>query len=105
MGRKIDAALHAASRRRWERSEDSSVTVAEFFPLLARLGLRAGEVIALELDDLEWRAGVLTVRGKGRTLAGDQYAPSRGVLGRDRPDLAGLHVTLAARVGIIRNSA
>jgi integrase/recombinase XerD len=33
--------------------------------LLARLGLRAGEVIALELDDIDWRAGVLTVRGKG----------------------------------------
>ena len=33
--------------------------------LLARLGLRAGEVIALELDDIDWRAGVLKVRGKG----------------------------------------
>jgi transposase-like protein len=30
MGRRIDAALHAAWRRRWERFEDSSVTVAEF---------------------------------------------------------------------------
>jgi site-specific recombinase XerD len=35
--------------------------------LLARLGLRASEVIALELDDIDWRAGVLTVRGKGRS--------------------------------------
>jgi integrase/recombinase XerD len=35
--------------------------------LLARLGLRASEVIALELDDIDWRAGVLKVRGKGRT--------------------------------------
>jgi integrase len=25
--------------------------------LLARLGLRAGEIIALELDDIRWRAG------------------------------------------------
>jgi site-specific recombinase XerD len=33
--------------------------------LLARLGLRAGEVIALELDDIDWRAGVLAVHGKG----------------------------------------
>jgi len=33
--------------------------------LLVRLGLRAGEVIALELDDIDWRAGVITVRGKG----------------------------------------
>jgi site-specific recombinase XerD len=35
--------------------------------LLARLGLRASEVITLELDDVDWRAGVLTVRGKGRS--------------------------------------
>jgi site-specific recombinase XerD len=33
--------------------------------LLARLGLRAGEVIALTLDDIDWDAGELTVRGKG----------------------------------------
>jgi len=33
--------------------------------LLARLGLRAGEVSAIELDDFDWRAGELTVRGKG----------------------------------------
>lgn len=32
---------------------------------LARLGLRAGEVAALRLDDLDWRAGEVTVRGKG----------------------------------------
>lgn len=34
--------------------------------LLARLGLRAGEVAALELADIDWRAGELVVRGKGR---------------------------------------
>ena len=33
--------------------------------LLARLGLRAGEVAALSLDDIDWRAGEITVRGKG----------------------------------------
>jgi integrase len=33
--------------------------------LLARLGLRAGEVAALTLDDLDWRAGEVIVRGKG----------------------------------------
>jgi site-specific recombinase XerD len=31
--------------------------------LLARLGLRAGEVLALELDDIDWRVGELEVRG------------------------------------------
>jgi site-specific recombinase XerD len=33
--------------------------------LLARLGLRAGEVVHLGLDDLNWEAGLLNVRGKG----------------------------------------
>jgi integrase/recombinase XerD len=33
--------------------------------LLARLGLRAGEVVAMTLDDLDWSAGTLLVRGKG----------------------------------------
>ncbi|MHB1527578.1 MAG: tyrosine-type recombinase/integrase [Candidatus Dormibacteria bacterium] len=34
--------------------------------VLLRLGLRAGEVAALTLDDLDWRAGELMVHGKGR---------------------------------------
>ena len=32
--------------------------------LLARLGLRAGEVVHMELDDLDWERGELMVRGK-----------------------------------------
>ena len=34
--------------------------------LMARLGLRAQEVIAIRLDDICWRAGELVVRGKGK---------------------------------------
>lgn len=37
--------------------------------LLARLGLRAGEVVAMELGDIQWRTGELIVRGKGRRIA------------------------------------
>lgn len=33
--------------------------------LLARLGLRANEVAALRLEDLDWEAGELVIRGKG----------------------------------------
>jgi site-specific recombinase XerD len=33
--------------------------------LLSRLGLRACEVVALALDDIDWIAGEVTVRGKG----------------------------------------
>jgi len=33
--------------------------------LLARLGLRSSEVVFLELDDIDWNAGTLSVHGKG----------------------------------------
>jgi integrase/recombinase XerD len=33
--------------------------------LLSRLGLRAGEVAALRLSDVDWRAGEVLIRGKG----------------------------------------
>jgi integrase/recombinase XerD len=33
--------------------------------LLSRLGLRCGDVAALQLDDVDWRSGQFTVRGKG----------------------------------------
>lgn len=35
---------------------------------LLRLGLRRGEVAGLRLDDIDWRAGELVVRGKGGRL-------------------------------------
>lgn len=34
--------------------------------LMARLSLRAVEVIAVQLDDIDWRAAELLVRGKGK---------------------------------------
>lgn len=34
--------------------------------MLARLGLRAGEVAAMKLEDVDWRAGELRIVGKGR---------------------------------------
>jgi integrase/recombinase XerD len=33
--------------------------------LLARIGLRAGEVVTLELGDILWRTGEVVIRGKG----------------------------------------
>lgn len=33
--------------------------------MLSRMGLRAGEVAGLGLDDIDWRRGEITVRGKG----------------------------------------
>jgi site-specific recombinase XerD len=34
--------------------------------LLARLGLRAPEVIAIQLEDIDWRSGEILIRGKGK---------------------------------------
>ncbi|HNB23722.1 MAG TPA: tyrosine-type recombinase/integrase [Candidatus Melainabacteria bacterium] len=39
------------------------------FLLLARLGLRASEVVSLTLDDIDWQNGSIIVRGKGRRWA------------------------------------
>ena len=36
--------------------------------LLVRLGLRAGEVATLRLDDIDWRSGEIVVRGKGSSI-------------------------------------
>lgn len=36
--------------------------------LLARLGLRAGEIVAIELDDIRWRSGELVIHGKGQMV-------------------------------------
>jgi site-specific recombinase XerD len=34
--------------------------------LLARLGLRASEIVAMRVDDIDWRAGEILIRGKGQ---------------------------------------
>jgi len=34
--------------------------------LVARLGLRAPELVAIQLEDIDWRAGEILIRGKGR---------------------------------------
>lgn len=58
--------------------------------LLARLGLRAGEVVALQLEDINWRAGEILVRGKGllhdrMPLPPDVGQALASYLRRDRP--------------------
>lgn len=51
-----------------KRSEAKGLRDYAVLVMLARLGLRAGELAALELDDIDWRRGELTVRGKGRRV-------------------------------------
>jgi site-specific recombinase XerD len=57
----VTALLASCDRRtRFGRRDFAVLTV------LVRLGLRAGEVAELELGDIDWRAGEVVVRGKGR---------------------------------------
>lgn len=46
--------------------------------LLARLGLRRGEVAGLRLDDIDWRAGTIALRGKGNCLERVPLPPDVG---------------------------
>jgi integrase/recombinase XerD len=61
----ITAMLAACDRERLIGRRDLAVLL-----LLTRLGLRAGEVAAIELDDVDWRAGELLVHGKGHRQDG-----------------------------------
>ena len=70
--------------------------------LLARLGLRGGEVVRLELDDIDWHTGALIVRGKGSVrsqlpLPSDVGEALATYLRRDRPRCATRRVFVRAR--------
>jgi site-specific recombinase XerD len=49
-----------------DRSSAVGIRNFAIMTLVARLGLRSIEVARLELRDVDWRAGELVVRGKGR---------------------------------------
>jgi len=49
-----------------DRATANGVRDFAVLTLLVRLGLRAGEVAGLGLDDVDWRAGELMILGKGR---------------------------------------
>jgi integrase/recombinase XerD len=56
----VRALLASCGRERAAGRRDYAILL-----LLVRLGLRRGEVAGLALDDIDWRAGELLVRGKG----------------------------------------
>jgi site-specific recombinase XerD len=56
----VERMLKACGRRTACGRRDYAILL-----LLARLGLRAGEVVALQLEDINWRAGEILIRGKG----------------------------------------
>ncbi len=59
----VERLLAACDRRTRTGRRDFAMLM-----LLVRLGLRAGEVRTLSLDDLDWCAGELVVRGKGNRI-------------------------------------
>ena len=84
----VQRLLAAPDRRTRTGRRDFAVLM-----LLVRLGLRAGEVAALGLDDIDWRAGELIVRGKGDRqerlpLPDDVGAALVAYLQRGRPSTA-----------------
>jgi len=97
IGRADAAALLAScDRRQAIGRRDYAVIIT-----LLRLGLRAGEVAGLTLDDIDWRAAELVVRGKGRRedrlpLPADVGAAIAGYLRRGRPASSRREVFLRA---------
>jgi site-specific recombinase XerD len=83
--KQVAGLLASCNRRRPLGRRDYAILL-----LLVRLGLRAAEVAALRLDDIDWRAGELVIRGKGRTeerlpLPADVGAAIAGYLKWGRP--------------------
>jgi integrase/recombinase XerD len=73
--------------------------------ILARLGLRAGEIRSLTLEDLDWQEGLITVRGKaGRfsqlPLPRDVGAAIADYLRHGRPTASSRCVFLRARAPV-----
>ena len=69
---------------------------------MARLGLRAPEVIAMQIDDIDWRAGEIIVRGKGNLhdrvpLPQDVGEALADYIGHDRGDVASRALFLTSR--------
>jgi integrase len=93
------AALLAACDQRTARGRRDFAIVT----LLSRLGLRAGEVAAMQLGDIDWRAGTLTVRGKARR---DEKMPLPADAGEAIASyLAGARPAAASRSVFLRSLA
>jgi site-specific recombinase XerD len=70
--------------------------------LLARLGLRACEIVSLTLDDIRWQAGEISIQGKGNRLALLPLPPDVGqaiadYLKKDRPTCSTRRVFICMR--------
>lgn len=95
--RAVERLLRACNRSSATGRRDHAILL-----LFARLGLRASEVLTLELGDVNWRAGEIVVRGKGLVSDRLPLPPDVGealalYLREDRPTSASRRVFLCRR--------
>jgi site-specific recombinase XerD len=99
----IEALLASCDRLTLDGVRDRAMLM-----LLARLGLRSIEIARLQLEDLDWRAGDLLVRGKARRddrlpIPDDVGSSVAGYLAvRGRHDSRSVFLTLRAPIRPIR---
>lgn len=81
--------------------------------MLAKLGMRADEVVTLALDDIDWRSGEMLIRAKGRQRARMPIPPDVGAAvvaylrnGRPKSSCRRLFIrTLAPHIGLASGCA
>lgn len=93
----VRALLQSCDRRTTYGRRDFAVLM-----LLVRLGLRSGEVASLRIEDVDWRAGELLIRGKGPKierlpLPADVGEAVAGWLQRGRPRCSAREVITRVR--------
>jgi len=100
----VEKVLQSCDRRTKVGKRDYAILL-----LLARLGLRSSEVTRLTLDDIDWNAGELLIRGKGARLDKMPLLQDVGraladYLQKARPRCSSRHVFLRSRaphVGLV----
>jgi len=96
-----------------ERHTPAGIRDYAILLLLARLGLRAGEIVSLTLEDIDWAEGTITLHGKGRRCTQLPLPQEVGqalaqYLKQARPRCSGRHVFIrdhAPRQGFANSSA
>lgn len=93
----VDSLLARCDRRCADGRRDYAVLL-----LLARLGLRAREVVALTLEDLDWHEGAIRIRGPAQRcdrlpMPADVGSALADYLRNGRPACAARHVFIRSR--------
>jgi site-specific recombinase XerD len=97
----VERVLESCNRSRPPGRRNYAILV-----LLARLGLRAGELVRLTLDDLHWETGEITVGGKGKRwdrlpLPSDAGRALVEYLKQERPGSTSRRVFLRAKAPLV----